>query len=51
MNSSKCFVALADKTNDVSGIEQMAHVRCQYLEEHKIQEDFLMFVPAFDLTG
>lgn len=51
VNSSKCFVALADETNDVSGIEQMAHVRCEDLEDHKIREYFLMFVPVFDLTG
>lgn len=29
----------------------MARVRCEDLEEHKIQEDFLMFVPVFYLTG
>lgn len=52
INSAKCFTVLADKTTDISGIEQFS-LCVRYLEIFKteIRKDFLKFVPVHDVTG
>jgi len=52
INNAKCFTVLADKTADVSGIEQFS-LCARYFESTTMQtrEDFLMFVPVNDVTG
>ena len=52
MNKSKCFAILANKTPDIIRIEQLSLCICYVnSEENKICENFLMFVPAIDVTG
>lgn len=52
VNDAKCFSVLADETADVSGIEQFS-LCVRYLDGDvgKIREDFLQFVPVYDVTG
>lgn len=52
VNKAKCFTILADETADISGIEQVSLcARYVDLEKMIIREDFLQFVPTYDLTG
>ncbi|GBL81624.1 repressor of the inhibitor of the protein kinase [Araneus ventricosus] len=46
------YFVLADETTDISQIEQFS-LCVQYVEGHsyKIREDFLTFVPVYDVTG
>lgn len=52
VNNAKCFTVLADETTDISGIEQLS-LCVRYIDEssEKIREDFLQFVPVFDVSG
>ena len=51
INASKCFSILADETTDISNIEQFSLCARYVDEELHIREDFLQFVPVYDLTG
>lgn len=52
INRAKCFSILADETADVSGVEQFSICARYYDEDFKkLREDFLVFVPATDVTG
>lgn len=52
VNEAKCFTVSADKTADIPGIEQVAlYVRYVDLEKMIIRDDFLQFIPTYDLTG
>ncbi|GBM52532.1 hypothetical protein AVEN_230563-1 [Araneus ventricosus] len=46
------YSVLADETTDISQIEQFS-LCVRYVEDHsyKIREDFLTFVPVYDVTG
>lgn len=52
VNASKCFSILADETADVSGVEQVS-LCVRYVEINHLElcEEFLQFVPTFDVTG
>lgn len=50
INSAKCFTILADETTDISTLEQLS-IGVRYIYEKQIREDFLQFVPVYDLTG
>jgi hypothetical protein len=54
VNAARCFTVLADETTDVSGTEQFS-LCVRYVDDTdstcKIREDFLQFVPIFDVTG
>lgn len=51
VNEAKCFSIIADETLDISGTEQLSicvrYVNSRYL----LREDFVGFVPIYDLTG
>jgi len=52
VNAARCFSVLADVMADVSGVEQFSLcVRYMDLELGKGTEDFLGFVPVYDLPG
>ncbi|XP_060874016.1 zinc finger MYM-type protein 1-like [Metopolophium dirhodum] len=52
VNASKCFSILADETADVSGVEQVSLcVRYVEINHLELREEFLQFVPTFDVTG
>lgn len=54
VNAANCFSVLADETTDISGVEQFS-LCVRYVDdtgsESKIREDFLQFVPLYDVTG
>ena len=50
INDSEYFSVLADETTDISGIEQLNICICYYYNS-TICEDFLTFLPVYDLTG
>lgn len=51
INKSGCFTILCDKTLDVSGIEQLS-LCARYINfKNQLREDFLCFIPVYDLTG
>lgn len=51
INDAKGFTVLADETADVAGIEQLSLCARYISADLKIREDFLQFVPVFDVTG
>ena len=52
VNAAHCFSVLADETADISGTEQFALcVRYMDCDVGVVREDFLQFVPVFDVTG
>ena len=54
VNAAKCFAVLADETTDVSCSEQFS-LCVRYVHNDscdvRIMEDFLQFVPVYDVTG
>ena len=52
VNAARCFSVLADETADISATEQFAmcarYVDC---DAGVVRQDFLQFVPVFDVTG
>jgi len=52
VNSAECFSVLADETTDISGVEQLS-LGVRYLDAvaGQVREDFLQFVPVYDVTG
>lgn len=54
IKTSQVFCILADETSDVSGTEQMS-LCARYLDKvndnYVVREDFLKFVPVYDLRG
>ncbi|KAF0725767.1 zinc finger MYM-type protein 1-like [Aphis craccivora] len=51
INKSGCFTILCDETLDVSGIEQLS-LCARYINfKNQLREDFLCFIPAYDLSG
>jgi len=52
VNAACCFSVLADETADVSGTEQLSlGVRYMDCASSTVNEDFLQFVPVYDVTG
>ncbi|KAK5649293.1 hypothetical protein RI129_000322 [Pyrocoelia pectoralis] len=52
VNKAKCFSILADETTDISCVEQMTLcARYVDLESVTVREDFLQFVPIYDMSG
>lgn len=52
LNASSCFSILADETSDISGLEQLSLcVRHVDRENFTVKENFLQFVPLYDVTG
>lgn len=52
VNAAQCFSLLADETTDISGTEQLSLcVRFVDAAAGQVKEDFLQFVPIFDVTG
>uniref|UniRef100_A0A2S2QAK7 Zinc finger MYM-type protein 1 n=1 Tax=Sipha flava TaxID=143950 RepID=A0A2S2QAK7_9HEMI len=52
VNTAKCFLILADKTADISGVEHVSPcVRNINSNTLKLIEEFLQFVPTNDITG
>jgi len=52
VNKAKCFAVLADKTSDISRVEQVSLcVRYVDLDKLELHEDFLQFIPTNDTTG
>jgi len=52
INSARCFSVLADETADIAGVEQLS-LCARYMDVAVgcVREDFLQFVPIFDVTG
>jgi len=52
INNSKYFAVLADETTDISNVEQMS-LCLRYIDliNNVIREDFLEFIPVYDMTG
>ena len=52
INSAQCFSVLADETADIAGVEQLS-LCARYVDAAVgcVREDFLQFVPIFDVTG
>ncbi|KAJ8909917.1 hypothetical protein NQ315_017221 [Exocentrus adspersus] len=50
INEAGPFSVLVDETTDISTTEQLT-LCVRYVNENKIHEDFLQFVPAENLTG
>ena len=52
INSAQCFSVLADETADIAGVEQLS-LCARYMDVAVgcVREDFLQFVPIFDVTG
>lgn len=51
-NASKCFSILADETADVSGVDQVSLcVRYVEINHLELRQEFLEFVPTFNVTG
>jgi hypothetical protein len=50
VNSAKCFTVLADETTDIARTEQMS-VCVRYIHMDTLREDFLDFVPVYDVRG
>ncbi|XP_050062925.1 52 kDa repressor of the inhibitor of the protein kinase-like [Aphis gossypii] len=51
VNDSKCFTVLADETNDISVVEQLA-LCVRYVDKNKnLNDNFLKFIPVQSLTG
>jgi len=52
VNAARCFSVLADETEYISGTEQFAMcARYMDCDAGVVREDFLQFVPVFDVTG
>lgn len=52
LNASSCFSILANETSDMSGLEQLSLcVRHVDRENFIVKENFLQFVPLYDVTG
>jgi hypothetical protein len=51
INKADCFSILCNETLDVSSIEQLS--MCVYYvdKNNQLHEDFLCFLPVYDLTG
>jgi hypothetical protein len=52
VNVAQCFAVLDDETTDAARVEQMS-ISVRYIDKssQKLCEEFLEFVPAYDLTG
>jgi len=52
INSAQCFSVLADETADIAGVEQLS-LCARHLDAAtgRVREDFLQFVPIYDVTG
>ena len=52
IKAAKCYSILADETTDISSTEQLT-LCCRYFDDDakKVCEDFLEFVPVYDVTG
>lgn len=50
INQAKFFTILADETCDISRIEQMS-LCVRYIDNGCIKEDFLAFIPIYDVSG
>lgn len=50
INSAECFTVLTDETTDISTNEQLS-IGVRYIYNKELREDFLQFVPVYDLTG
>lgn len=52
VNEAKCFSVIADETADISNVEQLSLcVKYIDLDHNSVREDFLQFVPIYDMTG
>ena len=51
-NAAECFSVLADETTDISGVKQLS-LGVRYLDAvaGQVRDDFLQFVPIYDVTG
>lgn len=50
INRSQCFSVLADETTDIATVEQFS-VCVRFIENDKICEEFLQFIPVVSTTG
>lgn len=52
VNEAKWFSVIADETADISNVEQLS-LCVKYIDQanNNIREDFLQFVPIYDMTG
>lgn len=52
VNEAKCFSVIADETADISNVEQLS-LCVKYIDQanNSVREDFLQFVPIYDMTG
>ena len=52
IKAAKCYSILADETTDISSSKQLT-LCCRYFDDDakKVCEDFLEFVPVYDVTG
>jgi len=52
VNNSKYFAVLADETTEISNVEQMS-LCLRYIDiiNNVIREDFLEYIPVYDMTG
>ncbi|KAF0709903.1 52 kDa repressor of the inhibitor of the protein kinase-like, partial [Aphis craccivora] len=51
VSDSKCFTVLADKTTDISVVEQLA-LCVRYVDKNKnVNDDFFKCIPVQNLTG
>ncbi|KAF0732371.1 zinc finger MYM-type protein 1-like, partial [Aphis craccivora] len=51
INKADCFSILCDETLDVSGTEQLSMCVRYVDQNNQLREDFLCFLPVYDLTG
>ncbi|XP_022177819.1 zinc finger MYM-type protein 1-like [Myzus persicae] len=51
INEAGCFSILCDETLDVSGTEQLSMCVRYVDQNNQLREDFLCFLPVYDLTG
>ncbi|KAL4148894.1 hypothetical protein QTP88_003037 [Uroleucon formosanum] len=51
INKAGCFSILCDETLDVSGTEQLSMCVRYVDQNNQLREDFLCFLPVYDLTG
>ena len=51
VNDAKGFTILADETADIAGIEQLSLCARYVSKNLELREDFLQFIPVYDVTG
>lgn len=51
INETGCFAILCDETLNVLGIEQLSLCARYINRNNQLREDYLCFIPAYDLTG